>query len=622
MTRNSHRPGRARRGRRHALMATALALLACSGGSDSSIVAPAVLINPVNRTVVLGHSATFHGLASSGSLQWRRNGVAIAGATGTSYTIGAVQTADSGAHFDVVASSDDGTAVTTAATLTVLAAPAPTDVLTYHNDPGRSGLNATETLLTAASVTRGNFGLVGALATDGHVDAEPLIASAVTIGGAPHNVLIVVTEHDSVYAFDADTLAKLWQVSVLGAGETPSDTRNCSQITPEIGITATPVIDRAHGPAGAIYVAAMSKTAAGQYVQRLHALDLASGAELIPPAQVAAAYTTNAGTVTFTASQYAERAALLELNDQIYLTWTSHCDIAPYNGWITRFSAAALQPTGVLSLTTTGSDGGIWMAGAGPAADAAGGVYLLDGNGTFDTSLDGGGFPSQGNFGNSFVRLGTSAPASLSVADYFAMHDTIAESAADQDLGSGGVIALPDLADASGATRHLAVGAGKDARIYLVDRDNMGKFNPGADTGIYQEIPTGLLAGGVFSAPAYFAQTVYYGAVNDHLKAIKLTQARLEMQAASQSGVAYAYPGTTPSISASSATSGIVWTIENNSAGGVLHAQDAGNLANELYHSEPRSEIFADNKFVTPMVADGRVFVGTPSGVAVFGILP
>jgi hypothetical protein len=259
------------------------------------------------------------------------------------------------------------------------------------------------------------------------------------------------------------------------------------------------------------------------------------------------------------------------------------------------------------------------MSGTAPAADSAGNIFFLEGNGTFDTTLTASGFPSNKDCGNCFVKLSTSG--GLALADYFTPHNTAAESNADQDLGAGGAILLPDLKDASGATKHLAVGAGKDSIIYVADRDNMGKFNANTDQ-IYQEI-TAQLGGAVFSMPAYFNGTVYYGAVNDALKAFPIANAKLAGTPSSQSTHAFGYPGATPSVSANVSANGIVWAIENN--GAVLYAYDAADLTKELYNSNQAAngrDHFSGNKFITPMVANGRVYVGTPNSVAVFGLLP
>jgi hypothetical protein len=525
----------------------------------------------------------------------------------------------------IVASLTGATLAFVTATRIVTSAPG-TDVVTYHNDNARTGQNLNETILTPASVHSSTFGNRGVFPLDGKVDAQPLYVSALSMPGlGTHSVLYAVTEHDSVYALDAVTGSVLWRTSTLGAGETTSDTRGCSQVTPEIGITSTPVIDRSRGPNGTIYVVAMSKTGS-TYFQRLHALDLATGAEVFGgPKTIQASFPGNGagssgGSVVFDPKQYEERAALTMLNGRIIMAWTSHCDIDPYTGWIMAYDANTLAQSSVLNITPNGSRGGFWMAGAGPAVDPQGNLYLLDGNGTFDTTLTGAGFPSQGNFGNAFLKIATSS--GLAVADYFATFDTVAATDADRDLGSGGTLVLPDLVDGAGQTRHLAVGAGKDGHIYVVDRDAMGKWNASSNQS-YQDI-SGALGGSVFSMPAYFNNTVYYGSAGGTLKAFAITNARLASSPSSVTARSFAYPGTTPGISASGNANGIVWAVENSNPA-VLHAYDARDLTRELYNSNQaaagRDQFGPGNKFITPTIVNGQVFVGTASGVAVFGLL-
>jgi len=501
------------------------------------------------------------------------------------------------------------------------------DVVTFHNDNARTGQNLSETLLTPASVNATTFGRTGLFTLDGKVDAQPLYLSAVAVPNqGSHNLLFAATEHDSVYAIEPDGGTVIWHVSLLGPGETPSDGRSCSQVVPEIGITATPVIDRSRGPNGVIYVMAMSKNGSGQYIQRLHALDVTSGAELFGgPRTIAAAVSgtgagSSGGILAFDPKQYEERAALLLLNGAIITAWTSHCDIDPYTGWIMSYDASTLAQTSVLNVTANGSRGALWMAGDGPAADSGGNIFLLDGNGTFDAAVDSNGFPIRGNYGNAFLKVSTTG--GLAVADYFEMSNSVAESNADQDLGSGGVILLPDLLDANNQVRHLAVGAGKDAHIYVVDRDGMGKWNSSANLN-YQDL-TGALGGGVWSTPAYFNGTLYYGASGDALKAFPIVNARVAGTAATRSARTFTYPGTTPGISASGSANGIVWAVENASTA-VLHAYDARDLSRELYNSNQatggRDTFGGGNKFITPTIVNGHVYVGTPTGVAAFANL-
>ncbi len=512
-----------------------------------------------------------------------------------------------------------------------VAAPTGTDAITYHYDNGRTGLNPNETILTPANVSSSTFGKLNLLAVDGKVDAEPLYLSSVTLNGQTHNVLYVVTEHDSIYAFDADNGTQLWKVSALGSGETTSGNHGCGQITPEIGITSTPVIDRRRGTNGTIFIVAMSLDGKGAYHQRLHALDITTGAETTgSPTEITGTYpgtgdNSSGGNVIFDPAKYAERVGLLLLNQTIYLGWTSHCDSRPYTGWVMGYSENTLGQTQILNLTPNGSEGSIWMSGAGLAADSSGNIYFLDANGTLDPTVNASGFPINADFGNAIVKLST-ANSTLKVADYFEPYNSISESNSDVDLGSGGALLLPDLTDSSNAVHHLIVGAGKDRNIYIGDRDNLGKYNASNNDALYQEVPN-TLPNGAWSMPAYFNSTVYYGGVGDNLKAYSITNAKLGSTPSSKSAATFSYPGATPSVSSNGTSNGIVWAVESGTGStAVLHAYDATNLTKELYNSAQaaanRDNFGTGNKFITPMIIHGKVYVGTPSGVAVFGLLP
>ena len=621
-------------------LTASLLLVGCGGGNKGAAgspstpppsAAPAITVQPSDQSVSVGQSATFTVSATGAaplSYQWQGSGSPIAGATASSYTTPATTLSDSGSTFAVVVTDASGSTTSRSATLTVTSGgvPAGTDVLTYKNDLSRSGQNLSETTLTPANVNSSSFGLLRNLAVDGKVNAQPLYASRLNVSGSAHNVVFAATEHDSVYAFDANTGSVLWHATLLAAGETLSDTHGCSQVTPEIGVTSTPVIDRSAGAHGTLYVVAMSKDASSNYHQRLHALDLTTGAELPnSPAEITAAYPTAGGGATmFNPGQYEERAALLLSNGTIYTSWTSHCDYAPYFGWIIAYSASTLARTAVLNVAPNSGGVGpaIWMSGGGPAADSAGNIYLLTANGAFETTMDANGFPNKQDYGNSFLKIST-AGGSLTVADYFTMYNEVAESAADEDLGSGGEMLLPDLKDSTNTVRHLVIGAGKDGHIYVVNRDSMGKFNSTGNSQIWQQI-SGALTSGVYSTPAYFNGTVYYGDVGATLKAFAMVNAKLAATPQSQSATQFAYPGTAPSVSANAASNAIVWAHENTDPA-VLHAYDAANLAHELYNSNQaagnRDHFGTGNKFITPTVADGKVFVGTTAGVAVFGLL-
>jgi hypothetical protein len=527
-------------------------------------------------------------------------------------------------------------------------------VLTWHNDNGRSGQNPQETILTPANVNSSTFGKLFAIGVDGKVDGQPLYVPHLTIPSlGVHNVLYIATEHDTVYAVDADNGAILKTKTLLVGSETTSDVRNCaSQVSPEIGVTSTPVIDPNMGPHGTIYVVAMSKLTSGvtaKYHQRLHALDLTTLAEEFGgPVDIQATYPGMGdeianGMQTFMPAQHMDRAALLLANGIIYTTWSSHCDMYPYTSWVIGYNQSNLTQATVLNLVPNGSDGGIWSSGGGPQSDAAGNVYVPLGNGTFANSnvttgkvaqLTGSGFPVNNNYGNAYVKM-SSTNGQLAVADYFTMNNTVSESGVDTDLGSGGGMLLPPLNDFNGHSRNLAVAAGKDSNIYIMDTANLGKYNPSADE-MYQQL-TGVLGNGnskgVWGSPAWFNGWLYYGAEGNPLRAFQFSNGRFGVNSSSQSTQVFDYPGTTPSISANGTSNGIVWApIGTGTA--VLHAYDATNLAHELYNTGQatgnRDGFGTGNKFVFPTIVNGKVYVASnggtgigtqPSSVAVFGLL-
>ena len=507
-----------------------------------------------------------------------------------------------------------------------------TNVLTYRNDSMRTGQNVSETVLTPANVQFETFGLRFSYPVDGLVDAQPLVVSGLTIANGTHNVVFAATENDSVYAFDANTGATYWKVSVVGAGETPSDPHNCTNVIPTIGITSTPVIDLQSGPHGTIYVVGMTKDASGGYHHRLHALDITTGAEEFGgPTEIQATYpgtgaNSSNGSVVFNPAQYKERSALTLANGVIYTAFASHCDNGIYGSWTMGYNETTLAQTSVLSFTPNGSDGGIWGSGGGVSADSNGTLFYALGNGTFDTTVNSSGFPALGDYGNSFVKV---APIGgvLTPLDYWTMNNTIIESTDDRDLGSGGLVLLPDLVDSMGNIHHLGAGGGKDHDVYVFDRDNMGKFDSANNGTLYQEL-AGAIVGGLWSSPAWFNGNLYFGGHVDVIRSFKLNPETLMFGATPTSTTAaanrYPYPGASPSISANGTANAILWAVENTSPA-VLHAYDATNLATELYNSSQAPsgrDQFANNKYITPTIADGEVFVGTPNSVAVFGLLP
>ncbi len=500
-------------------------------------------------------------------------------------------------------------------------AAAQVSVLTYHNDLARTGQNLAETTLTPANVNMRQFGKLFSYPVDGYVYAQPLYVPGVAIPGKGiHNVIFVATEHDSVYAFDADSAAPLWQVSFIdpasGVTTVPYENAfNCNQIVPEIGITGTPVIDPA---SGTLYVVAMTMEISGgatTYAHRLHALDISTGAERSASPVLIQASVPGAGdrstTVTFIPRNYKSRPGLLLLNGVVYTSWSSHCDAGTYHGWLMGYDAQSLRQVSVYNNTPDGSQGSFWASGAAPAVDAEGNIYLDAGNGTFDADSGG------QDLGESFIKLSTSA--GLSVVDWFAPFNQLDLNKRDLDTGSSGTLLLPDSAG-SPQHPHLLTSAGKEGRIYLLDRDNLGKFQAGSDSQIVQSLAGAV--GGLFSIPAYFNGTVYFSGAGDNLKAFSIANAAMSPAPVSMSATKFGGLGAVPSVSANGASNGIVWVLES-SGGGILRAYDAANLATELYDSgqnRARDGLGSYVKFSTPTVANGKVYAGTQNSLAVFGL--
>ena len=608
----------------------AILLAGCgySGGSlNGNSGAPYITTQPANQTVAAGQTATFSVVAVGAtplSYQWQMNGSNISSATSTSYTTPATTASNSGEMFRVVVSNSAGSVTSNAATLTVTTSTTSgsTDVVTHHYDISRSGVNSTETTLTTSNVNAATFGKVGEFSVDGQIDGQALFLSQVAIPGKGNkDVLYVATENDTVYAVDAQSVSGssatiLWQTKVLGSGEAPGTSLPCGNISPN-GVTATPVIDRSRN---AIYVEAMSQDSAGNIIHRLHALDLTTGAELFGgPTAITASYPgtgghSSGGVVTFDPSVHHDRAALLESGNTIYMAWSGLWgDCGPYSAWVMAYDAGTLKQTSAIDLVPNNSGGGMWMGGGGPAADAAGNVYVISGNGFGDTP------GTNSSYGNSFVRLSNSS--GLKVGDYFTPYNTSAEDGADEDFGSAGPLLLPDLTDAGGTVRHLAVGAGKDGNLYVLNRDNLGQFNSSANN-VYQQFQ--LSSGENHSSPIFFNNAVYVCPENNTLKAFPVSYAKLATSPSSQSAHVFGSNGAVPSISANGTTQGIVWAVDHSA--GILFAYDATDLTKELWDSN-QAAVNRDHfssvsgHFIAPMVANGRVYVGTGTSVAVFGLL-
>jgi hypothetical protein len=489
-------------------------------------------------------------------------------------------------------------------------------VLTEHNDVFRSGANTNETVLTTANVNFNSFGKLFTQSVDGYIVGQPLYLSAVKFpNGSTHNVAYVATQHDSVFAFDGDSYqASLWNVSFInpaaGITTVPMSDYGCSGTGfTEIGIVSTPVIDPL---AGTLYV--LAKTLEnGAYIYRLHALSVTTGADVLPPAVISASVPTNKGTLQFNPAIQMQRPALLLENGTIYIGFGGNgCDTYAYNGWLLAYSETSLQQVGAFATTPNGKQGAIWQAGGGLAADTDGTIFLASGNGTFDASTGG------SDYGDSLIHL-SPASSGLTVLDYFTPYDQQKLATNDLDLGSGGVILLPDQ---DTPPLHELLGGGKEGTVYLVDRDNMGRYNSGGDTQIVQSIPHAS-SGELASVPAYWNGNVYISGSSDYIKAFSLSNDLLSPQPASQTSM-LAGPGSV-SITSEGPNEGIAWAIVHSSAA-TLYAFSASNLGSVLYSSvqakAQRDKLGNVPKFVAPTVANGKVYVGGNSALTVYGLLP
>ena len=526
----------------------------------------------------------------------------------------------------------------------VLRIDAQTSVLTWHNDNARTGLNTNETILSLTNVNQNGFGRLFSQPVDGPVYAQPLYVPNVAVPGkGTHNLVFVATQHDSVYAFDADSrsasnAAPLWHVSFLNpaAGVVSVSTldavdfpgEDCQTFVGEIGIVGTPVVDSS---SGTLYVVARTKEpgAGGSLVQvqRLHALDITNGQERsYSPVPIEATVSgsgigSSGNMLSFNPAREVQRSALLLQGGVVYIAWASYCDLAPYHGWIIGYDAHTFQQVGVLNVTPNGSAGGIWMGGGGLSGAPDGSIYCLTGNGTFDTSA------SPTNFGNSFLKLVQGS--SLTVTDYFTPFNQASLDVSDTDLGSGGALVLPDSVGSLNHP-HLVIGCGKEGQIYLLDRDNMGHFNSRGDTQIVQKFALFSSQTGqpyFFGGPAFFNNRVYFQCVNQSLKAFAITNGLLNRSPVSQTVDTVGFRGSIPSITADGVFNAIVWQIIPGPPPGIetLRAYNATNLTQKLYDSYLSTQAGASDlvsfvKFTVPTIANGKVFLGGLTELAVFGL--
>jgi hypothetical protein len=578
---------------------------------------------------MVGQPATFSVTATGTApltYQWFMNSTAV-GTNSNTFTISQTAVENNQAQIHVTVTNSAGSMTSSNVTLTVTQqATSTTSVLTYHNDNLRTGQNVNETILTPANVTSATFGKLFALPVDGQVFAQPLYVPGVTVGTQVHNLLFVATEHDSVYAWDADTSSStpIWQTSFInpsaGVSSIPcgeAATGDCGSITPEFGITSTPVIDSS---TGTLYVVAGTKEVSGttSYVYRLHALSITTGQEKFGgPVAIQA----SVGSVSLVAKQELQRPGLLLANGVVYIGFGSHGDQVPFYGWLLGYSANTLQQVMVFNTAPSGGGASIWQSGCAPAADASGVIYFLTGNGAFDADTGG------PDYGDSVVKLN----ANGTVADYFTPSDQASLNSTDTDLGSSGLLLAPDQ---SGSFAHLLIAGGKQGVIYSVNRDNMGKFNAAGNQNIQSlaALSAGPTSGGLFGSPAFWNGNLYFSAWNDNVKAFQLNNGMLTMT--SESAIQLTFPGATPSVSANGTSNGIVWIVQANVLNdtvlttvpaAVLRAYDATDLAKELYNSTQaaggRDTAGGAVKFAVPTIVNGKVYVGNSNQVTVYGLL-
>lgn len=507
------------------------------------------------------------------------------------------------------------------------------NVTTWRYDIARTGQYLNETKLSPANVTAAQFGKLRSYPVDGYVYAQPLYMSGVNTSSGQRNVVFIATEHDSVYAFDAGSSQQLWKSSLIdtthgaasGATTVPSADVSTADLVPEIGITGTPVIDPG---TGTLFVVAKSKENGG-YVQRLHALDVTTGNEkpnspvVIQGSVAGTGKGSVGGVIAFQPLLQLQRPGLLLLNNHVYIAYGSHGDNGNYHGWVFAYDASTFQQTGVYNNSPNGERDGIWESGAGLAADtvtSGGRMFFAVGNGT--TSVTPPYTNSQG-FGDSVERLDLSG-GGLQVTDEWTPFDHVTLTAQDKDQGSGGVLILPDQA---GSHQHELVQIGKNGRLEVLDRDNLGGYNTTSDH-VVQEISS--QTGGLWSTPAYWNGNVYIWGANSHLKQYSLTNGLLSSTWIAQSPTATtsAFPGSSPVITSKGTTNGVLWAIRSSGANtgsrAVLYAFDATNVANQLYSSEDsgtRDIAGLAVKFTVPLVVNSQVYVGAQGEVDVYGLL-
>lgn len=668
------------------IAAAMFALTGCGGGGGGKIVIPTanVTVSPVRAAVVATTQTQQFTAAVTGNVTDLTVTWSVDSTSGGSATVGTVSASGlytpppTGGTHTVTATSN---ALSTASATASVAVTDLTGVFTYHNDLARDGANTQEYALTSSTVIADTFGKLFSCAVDGAVYTQPLWVPSMSIGGGTHNVIFVATQHDSLYAFDADAspCVTYWHVSLIDtlhggiAGENPvvwNEVGACyGDVYPEVGVTGTPVIDPT---TNTIYLVSASEVGgaggggcsgySGTFYHRLHALDLISGSEKFNgPTTIAASIPgtgdgSSGGMVSFNSQLHHNRAGLALSNGNVYVAFAAHEDATPYHGWLIAYDASNVSqqvavfnttPNGVVGVNG-GADGGIWAGGGAPAIDSGGDVYVSTGNGVYDESS----VPPDYDYGDSTLRLhpftgSTHNGVNLSVAGWFTPDDELTLEQNDADLGSGAPVLLPDQTSA-GLPTHLLAHVGKEGIVYLIDRDNMGQFT----TTNGQIVQSFAGAGGLWGTPAFWQNTFYYAGQGNALTAFSFdtSTGQFLTTPASQSTNVFNFPTGSPSVSSQGTSNGIAWAIDAglygyaspNAAGNIncyvdpppsactgpaiLHAYNATNLQTEYWNSTQaannRDRAGNAVKFVPPTIANGKVYVSTRSEIDVYGLLP
>jgi len=596
-----------------------------SNGVTFTVTNLSVTVSPKRAAVTLSQPQQFTGTVNNdpanGGVSWSVDGVAGGSpATGTVSSTGLYTPGTQPGVHTVTATSNSSPSISATATVAVTDFPG---MFTYHNDNARTGQNVQEYALTPSTVNSSTFGALFSCAVDGYLYATPLYVAGLNVGGQTRNVVFIATEHDSVYAFDADSPAcvQLWHVSFLSTGVTtvsPSDVNELGDLTPEIGITSTPVIDPA---TNTIYVMAKTKETVGVscsttspcFVHRLHAMDMITGAEKFNGPVVVTG-------PNFNPLTHLQRAALLLNNGTVYVAIGSHGDNGVWQGWMMAYTASTLAQQWVYHTSdpTIGNNGGaIWASGNGPAVDSSGNIYVETGNGYYDGIK---------NFSDSVLKISPQG----TMQDFFTPFDQQIMQTNDIDLGSSNPIVLPDSLG-SAAHPHLLIATGKVGVIYLLDQTNLGKFNSASNQDVEEinvAFNTSSATNGFYGQPAYWNGNIYAVVVGDVMRQYAISNGNITIGAISHSTNQFNFRGATPAVSASGTTNGIVWVADVSAyqSGGatILNAYNATNLGVRLYVS-PASGTGAASlatKFTVPTVANGKVYLAGQYAFTVFGLLP